>query len=230
MKSIARVRARGEARRRSRRSRPGSSRRARSSARRRSAARARAASAPAIITRCSIPPESSSRIAREHPLAVGDADVGEQLESRSRAAARPSPPWTRRPSVRWSPIVQSGSMCARGSWKIIATRRARTLRGGPVGESVGRSTPSSSDLAPVTRATAGSSRRIVRAVIDFPLPDSPTRPTTSPRSIVEARRRRRPATSPASSAARVVTARGARGAASSSLPAAARPTARRRGR
>ena len=73
----------------------------------------------------------------------------------------------------------SGSMCARGSWKIIATRSAPQTAQGALRQRRGPRCPSRRTL-PRRCAFGGSSRISDRAVIDLPEPDSPTSPTNSP--------------------------------------------------
>ena len=126
-------------------------------------------------------------VGAEHPLAVDDADVGEQLE---------------RPRPRLGPAEPA--VDAQALHQVVAARperidvRARVLEDHR--DPLARSARSSfcaerqqvdaveQDL-PGHERLGGSRRRIVRAVIDLPLPDSPTRPTTSPWPIVRSRRR-----------------------------------------
>ena len=72
-------------------------------------------------------------------------------------------------------------MCARGSWKIIATWVRYRRRSVPV--SPPTSAPSNR-IEPWTLAPRGSRRPIARAAMVFPAPDSPTRPTASPGATV----------------------------------------------
>src|SRR5450759_2291991 len=77
-----------------------------------------------------------------------------------------------------SPTVCRGSRDPNGSWKIIAmSRRIRRIAAGPM----------RSMSCPLNRTSpeVGSiSRRIERPSVDFPHPDSPTRPRVSPCRIV----------------------------------------------
>src|SRR5688572_12442866 len=91
-------------------------------------------------------------------------------------------PCTKRASAIWSPTRITGFSAVIGSWKMREIRAPRTSR-------ISRS-PSCSRLPPsnrssplVIRPPGGSSRRIENAVIDLPLPDSPTRPSVSPGRI-----------------------------------------------
>ena len=79
-------------------------------------------SAAAIITRCSMPPDSSCGYwrSRRSPSAIPTS--AEQPHAR---APRPRPadvPMVRSASVRKSPIVRTGLMWARGSWKTMRPR------------------------------------------------------------------------------------------------------------
>jgi hypothetical protein len=89
--------------------------------------------------------------------------------------------------VRKSPTVRSGLVWACGSWKIIAAWLARYARSWD-GDIRNTSRPTKR-TEPSTLAPRGSRRRTVRAVIDFPEPDSPTSPTDSPAAIDRSTRR-----------------------------------------
>src|SRR5579859_7819696 len=80
-------------------------------------------------------------------------------------------------SMRMSPTVIRGSSEANGSWKIICIFRLTRRSFDP--RSLVMSWPSKTILPAVT----GSKAVIKRARVDFPHPDSPTRPSVSPRRI-----------------------------------------------
>ena len=85
------------------------------------------------------------------------------------------------------PTLCRGLSEANGSWKTICIRRrsGRSCASDSVRD-VGR-------RRRVIRPAVGSyRRRIARPTVDLPQPDSPTSPSVSPRSIVEASRRRPP--------------------------------------
>ena len=67
-----------------------------------------------------------------------------------------------------------------GSWKIIEMSLPRNLRSSS-SFSASTSRPSKVMLPATILPGSGTSRRMERAVIDFPDPDSPTMPTVSPR-------------------------------------------------
>ena len=116
------------------------------------------------------------RVLPQPPLAVLDADVVQHLD---RAPARPrrcaTPRTVRSASVMKSPIVRTGLMCARGSWKIIATS-PRYCRSAPP-RSAEHVAPVERDAARRRPRPAAAAAPIARAVIDLPEPDSPTSPT-----------------------------------------------------
>ncbi len=97
-----------------------------------------------------------------------------------RASALLRPAFTRRPSTRVEPTVKQGSSATIGSWPIIATvvprSRARSFSG-----SLAKSCPSRLIRSAVVAPGDGTSPRIASAVMVLPQPDSPTRPSTSPR-------------------------------------------------
>lgn len=105
--------------------------------------------APAIITRWSMPPESSCGCCRRCSSGRGIRTAPSRSTARARASAagRPSP--SRSASVRWSPIVRIGLMPARGSWKTIAALRRRSSRSARV-EAPSTSCPSRRTEPPVT--------------------------------------------------------------------------------
>src|SRR5262252_2685675 len=86
----------------------------------------------------------------------------------------------------------SGFSAVIGSWKIIAIREPRRLRicsDFNCGKLVGRPFPLLNQMSPVTAAFGGSSPMMASEVTDFPEPDSPTSPRTSPAEIVKLRSR-----------------------------------------
>src|SRR6266581_3164648 len=80
-------------------------------------------------------------------------------------------------SPMMSPTVWRGSRDAYGSWKIIAMSRRSARRRPP------RTCVISSPLNLIEPAVGSTRRMIVRPSVDFPQPDSPTRPSVSPASI-----------------------------------------------
>ena len=83
--------------------------------------------------------------------------------------------WVSIGSAMIDPTVIRGSSEPYGSWKMICIRR-RYLRSSP-GSSVVRSTPSKR----TDPLVASRSRIIARPIVLLPQPDSPTRPSVSPR-------------------------------------------------
>ena len=82
-------------------------------------------------------------------------------------------------SAMMLPTRMRGFNEANGSWKTICIRwRVAQSLGG---DSATRSWPSKRMLP----ADGSMSLKISRPVVDLPQPDSPTRPSTSPRSIVK---------------------------------------------
>ena len=79
-----------------------------------------------------------------------------------------------------SPIRCTGFIACIAPWKTIDPAVQRTARSFP-GVSSRMSFPSSS-IRPVIFVFAGSRRRIAPAIVDLPQPDSPAKPSTSPRS------------------------------------------------
>src|SRR5271155_5411704 len=81
----------------------------------------------------------------------------------------------------------TGLRAVMGSWKIMAMREPRRRRNsseGRVVRFVGRPSffcePFWKTISPVTMAAGGSRPMMASEVIDFPEPDSPTKPRTSP--------------------------------------------------
>ena len=105
------------------------------------------------------------------------------LRSSSTACFSPAcdPGWrSRSTSVAWSPMVNSGSSEVIGFCRIIARSRPR-IACICAADSCIRGCPSKT-TSPLTRALSGSERISALHMVDFPLPDSPTTPTISPRS------------------------------------------------
>ena len=149
-----------------------------------SSSRGSVSSAAAIITRCSIPPDSScgywrSRrspssmptwasisTARRLASAAADAEVGAQrlghevADPADRVDVRAGILEDHRDLVAVAAQVRPGQ---RGDVRAVEADRARR-----------------------PRRPRGSSRPMARAVIDLPEPDSPTRPTASPGPTVSA--------------------------------------------
>src|SRR5438477_4877321 len=133
------------------------------------------ASARAIPIRCRCPPENS--------CGYRFVKLGFRPTSRSSSCTRLRRSRTEpiaklsSGSCRMSPTVMRGSKEANGSWKIICIFRRTRRRRQP--RSRVMSWPSNTILP----AVAGSSAVISLARVDFPQPDSPTRPSVSPRRI-----------------------------------------------
>ena len=142
----------------------------------------------------------SGRLSREwrwRPAAVcrrrSDADMPSALTSgdgmptlarasraRARAAGRAIGSCARTVSTIWVSMRSTGFSVRIGSWKIIAMRLPRSCRICS-SESLVRSRPANTMRPPTMRAGGSTSRMIEWPVIDLPEPDSPSRPSTSPR-------------------------------------------------
>src|SRR3989475_6113377 len=133
------------------------------------------ASARAIPMRCRCPPENSCGY-RFVKLGFRPTSRSSSCTRRRRSRIDPIAKLSSG-SCRMSPTVMRGSREANGSWKIICIFR-RTRRRRPPRSRV-MSWPSNTILP----AVAGSSAVMSRARVDFPQPDSPTRPSVSPRRI-----------------------------------------------
>ncbi len=99
---------------------------------------------------------------------------------RSSASARGTSSWVRMASIICSPMRSTGLSVIRGSWKIMAMRLPRSWR---ICSSLSlrRSVPLNF-TSPSTTSPGGSIRpSSEKPVTDLPEPDSPTRPTISPR-------------------------------------------------
>ena len=169
---------------------PGSSRRARSSARRRGAAsgsrRARSRSSRAAACR----PRARADTPRQRRSGSGMPTRRISSSARSRACRRLWPRRTRGPSAIWSPTRMTGFRAVIGSWKTIAISRPRSSPRA-IRRARARSVAVEDDLAPGDRARGRGSRPTsARSAIVLPEPDSPTRPSASPRRRLEATRRR----------------------------------------
>ena len=86
---------------------------------------------------------------------------------------------------------------------MLEPRRPRIALSGIVSRSQGGPSPSANRISPETLACGGSSRMTASDVMDFPEPDSPTRPSTLPLAIENERSRtaRNPAEGVATTAA-----------------------------
>ena len=137
-------------------------------------------SAAAIITRCSMPPDSSWGNWRRRLSPWSMPTDSSRFTAAARAPDGLISLWAMAASVMKSPMRRTGLMCARGSWNTIATC-VRNVRSSAADEPSGLP---SKRIDPPIRAPGGSSRSIAFAVIDFPEPDSPTSPMVSPWPIV----------------------------------------------
>ena len=138
-----------------------------------------AASAQAIMTRCLSPPDNWNGYSSQRRAASGMPTASSNASARARTASPVSAVWRSMTSVIWRPTVRTGLSAVDGSWKIIATRRPRTARIAASG-SASRSWPSSRTRPSAMRPASGSRRISDSAVIDLPLPDSPTSAKHSP--------------------------------------------------
>ena len=136
-------------------------------------------SASAITTRWRMPPENSCgwssmrRSGDSIPVSASSATA------RSRASRAPTSACAAIVSTSCSPTVISGFRLVCGSWKIIEMRLPRSAwRASRSSPSMRR--PSSRTSPAATRPVPGSSPVIAAPIVDFPAPDSPTRPTISP--------------------------------------------------
>src|SRR5207244_9560289 len=83
-------------------------------------------------------------------------------------------PWTRRPSPTISPTDMRGFSEPYGSWKMICTSRRISFNSFLFALKMLRPSRNASP------DVGGISRKIVRATVDLPEPDSPIRPRVSP--------------------------------------------------
>jgi hypothetical protein len=138
----------------------------------------------AIIARWRIPPDNWWGYARAAHPGLGTPTKSSSSTARRCADSRRGRGcwWMRSASASWSPTRCTGVKACSGSWKTIAIRRPRiranSLTGRPSSSSPRRRTE------PPTRASAGASPIRASAVSVLPVPDSPTRPRTSPRRRV----------------------------------------------
>jgi hypothetical protein len=72
--------------------------------------------APAISTRCAMPPETWCGYAAKRALGVGIPHAASRSSARCLASALPIPSATRIGSVSWLPMVKAGSRLDIGSW------------------------------------------------------------------------------------------------------------------
>ena len=144
---------------------------------------ARSAAHAAIITRCSMPPESSCGYcaSRRSPSSMPTsrrastarccASLRDGAPVRAQRLGHEVADRAHRVDVRARVLEDHRDLAAVVTQRIRrAAHRRRGRRSGS---------------RPPTAAPAGSSRAIARAVIDLPEPDSPTRPTASPAPIVK---------------------------------------------
>ena len=136
--------------------------------------------APAIITRWSMPPDSSCGCWRRWRSASSRPTARSSSTARAVALSLDQPWLSRRDSVRKSPTRRIGLMPARGSWKIIDTSERR--RASSRSFEAPRTSQSPTRTEPSITGRSGHRPRTARAVNDLPEPDSPTSPTTSPLS------------------------------------------------
>ena len=138
------------------------------------------ARAMAIIARCRMPPDNWWGYARAASEGSGIATSSSNAIARSSASRPRARPCTARTSAICVPTVCTGSSAVIGSWKTNPIRRPRTPHHSSSDRPT-RSRPSSSTAPPVVRPGAGTRPMTPNAVSDLPLPDSPTRPSVSPR-------------------------------------------------
>ncbi len=141
--------------------------------------------AMAPTMRWRMPPDIWCGYSPSRWLAAGILTALSSPPARSQALRREACSCTRTPSAIWSPTVKRGLSEAIGSCRIMAMRLPRMCRIS-AGDLASRSSPSKR-IAPLTiRAAGGSNRRMVRASVVLPEPDSPTTPSVSPaRSVSE---------------------------------------------
>ena len=131
------------------------------------------------------------RVAVERARAEPDAleRLGDPL---ARARSRPDAMDARAPRRRCRATVMRGSSEPTESWKmicIVAARAPCSSRRRELASGRCRRTRSSPAVGSISRSS-------VRPSVDLPQPDSPTRPSVSPRARPAGRRRRRPARAP----------------------------------
>jgi hypothetical protein len=84
-------------------------------------------------------------------------------------------------SAIWSPTRRTGFSACIAPWNTIDAPVHRTARRRR--PCISSTFSPSSKISPSVRADFGSSLRSAAAIVDFPHPDSPASPSTSPRSI-----------------------------------------------
>ena len=90
--------------------------------------------------------------------------------------------WSWRTSAIWSPTVRTGFRLVIGSWNIMETVSPRSRRIS-ASEAAVTSVPANRiDPLAIRPTFSGSSFKMLRAVVVFPAPVSPTRPRVSPLS------------------------------------------------
>ena len=146
-----------------------------------SSRRGRVSSAAAIMTRCSMPPDIWCGYCRSLRSASSMPTWASTSAARRCACPAGTPRLARSASVMKSPMRRTGLMCALGSWKIIATWLRYWRSFAPASRPV--SVPPNR-IEPLTSAPRGNRRPIARAVMVLPDPDSPTRPSASPRRTI----------------------------------------------
>src|SRR4051794_13702896 len=140
------------------------------------------ARAMAIITRWRMPPENWWGYALRRFSGWGMPTMPSSSTARFRASPRSTLRCAWMVSTICSSIVRTGFRLVMGSWKIIAMSRPRISRTSD-SSIVTRLTPSNSTSPPSIRpAGLGRSRMMARLVTLLPQPDSPTRPSRSPRA------------------------------------------------
>ena len=136
-------------------------------------------SARAMQMRWHCPPENSCGSRPTTRVGSSPTALSTSWTSCSRFAGSLTPAITSG-SATMSPILRRGLSEAIGSWKISCTRRRISRKASPC--IAVRSWPSNSTRPEVGRRNCSTARPSV----DLPQPDSPTRPSVSPRAICKA--------------------------------------------
>jgi len=137
------------------------------------------AKAKAMSTRWHMPPESWCGYRSSRVPASGSSAAASMASARWRRSARPCCPSRARCSSNCRPMIMTGLSAVRGACGMNVIERPSSARRRR-GAMRMRSRPSN-DIDPAAIAKPGGSIwAIARPTIDFPAPDSPTRPMILP--------------------------------------------------
>ncbi len=136
----------------------------------------------AIIARWRMPPLNWNGKSRARCLGEGMRTRSRRGMTRALACRLSNLEWARIASSIWKPTRRTGFREVMGSWKIMATSPPRYSSSSPE-VIVTTSRFLNKIWPPEILPGSGTRLRIESAVIDLPLPDSPTMPSVSPASI-----------------------------------------------